>query len=83
MEDNEKRKSFQPLRAEENPQFLEDGKRIYLELKKKYPPTSVENFDNILNGLCAAIVCLMYESVDKADHRNFLQLVWQILNKNI
>ncbi len=27
------RKGFQHLPADENPQFLEDGKRIYLEMR--------------------------------------------------
>lgn len=77
------RKAFQHLPGEENPQFFEDGKRIYLEMKKKYPNQTNEDLDNILNGLCAALTCLVYDNVDKSNHKNFLQLIWNILNKNI
>jgi len=80
---SDERKPFQDLPGDENPQFLEDGKRIYLEMKKKYPNKTHEDLDNILNGLCASITCLMYDNVDKDNHRNFLQLVYKILNKNI
>ncbi len=77
------RHSFQHLPGNENPQFLEDGKRIYLEMKKKYPKKSVEDLDNILNGLCASLSCLMYNNVEKDNHKNFLQLIYNILSKNI
>ena len=80
---DEKRKAFQHLPGTENPQFLEDGKRIYLELRKKYPENTDKDMDNILNGLCAAIVCLVTANVDKSNHKNFLQIVWKILNQNL
>lgn len=81
MEGN--RKSFQHLNAEENPQFLEDGKRIYLEMRKKYPENSTIDLDNILNGICASLICLTFDNVGKSNHKYFLQLIWNILNKNI
>lgn len=77
------RKSFQHLSGNQNPQFLEDGKRIYLELKKKYPKKTNKDLDNILNGLCASLTCLMYDNVDRSNHKNFLQLIWTILIKNV
>ena len=77
------RKAFQYLPGDENPQFLEDGKRIYLELRKKYPNKTTEDLDNILNGLCAALTCLVYDNVEKSNHKNMLQLIWKILNQNI
>lgn len=80
---NKERTPFQHLSSEENPRFLEDGKRIYLEMKKKYPNATNEDRDNILNGLCAALTCLMFDNVDKSNHKNFLQLIWKILNKNL
>lgn len=80
---NKERTPFQHLPGEENPQFLEDGKRIYLEMKKKYPNATNEDLDNILNGLCAALTCLVWGNVDKSNHKNFLQLIWNILNKNL
>lgn len=77
------RKAFQHLPSEENPQFLEDGKRIYKEMKEKYPNQTTEDLDNILNGICAALTCVMHMNVAKDDHRNFLQLIHKILSKNI
>jgi len=80
---NEKRKSFQHLPGNENQQFLEDGKRIYHLMKLKYPNKTDEDLDNILNGICSALICLMYDNVEKSNHKNFLQLIWKILNDNI
>jgi uncharacterized Zn-finger protein len=80
---DKQRKAFQYLPGNENPQFLEDGKRIYLELRNKYPKNTNEDLDNILNGLCAAMTCLMYDNVDQSNHKNFLQLIWKILNQNL
>ncbi len=77
------RKAFQHLPGNENPQFLEDGKRIYLEMRQKYPNNTNEDLDNILNGLCSALVCLVYDNVAKDNHKNMLQLIWKILNDNI
>lgn len=77
------RKAFKNLPSNENPQFFEDGKRIYLDLKKKYPKKNNKDLDNILNGLCAALTCLMYDNVDRSNHKNFLQLIWKILNMNV
>ncbi len=78
-----KRKAFESLPGNENPQFLEDGKRLFLELRSKYPSHDVEHLDNILNGLCAALTCLMRSCVDKDNHKNFLQLVYKILYENL
>lgn len=80
---NKTRAPFEHLPGNENPQFLEDGKRIYLELRKKYPQNSTEDLDNILNGICASLTCLMYDNVDKDNHPYFLQLIHQILKKNL
>ena len=77
------RKSFQHLPGEENPQFLKNGKEIYLRLKRKYPKNTNEDLDNILNGICAALTCLMFAEVDKGNHKNFVQLIWKIINNNI
>lgn len=77
------RKAFQHLSGEENPQFSEDGNRIYLEMKNKYPEKTNEDLDNILNGICASLTFLMFDNVDKSDHLNFLQLIYTILKKNL
>ena len=77
------RKPFQDLPANENPLFSENGKRIYIEMKQKYPNQTNEDLDNILNGLCSSLIFLMFDNVDKSNHKNFLQLIWKILNKNI
>lgn len=77
------RETFQDLAGNENPQFLEDGKRIYLEMKKKYPKNTTEDLENILNGLIASLVCLVSDNVDKLSHKTFLELILKILNKNL
>jgi hypothetical protein len=77
------RKAFQHLPGDENPQFTEDGKKIYLELRKKYPNNTDKDLDNILNGLCVALIYLVINNVEKSNHKNFLQLIWKILNKNL
>jgi uncharacterized Zn-finger protein len=77
------RKAFQPLPDNENPQFIIDGTNLYHELKNKYPNNTNEDLDNILNGLCAALICLMYGHVEKDNRKQFLQLVYTILNKNL
>lgn len=82
MNNGSNRKSFQDLPGEENPQFLEDGKRIYLEIRKKYPKYNNVDLDNILNALCAALTCLMTDNVEKDNYKQFLQLVYKILLKN-
>jgi hypothetical protein len=77
------RKSFQDLPGDENPQFLEDGLSIYKMLKDKYPNQSVEDLDNILNGICASLIILMKNQVAKDNHKNFIQLVYKVLTKNL
>ncbi len=77
------RKSFQPLPGNQNPQFLEDGKRIYLEMRQKYPKNNNIHLDNILNGLCASLLCLMHDKVNNKDHKQFLQLIYKILSSNV
>jgi hypothetical protein len=77
------RKLFQSLPGAENPQFMEDGKRIYLELRKKYPDCTNEHYDNLLNGLCAALVCLISLNVDKDNHRYLIQVINKILSNNL
>jgi hypothetical protein len=76
------RKAFQHLGAEENPQFLIDVKNLYLNMKRRYPNHNNVDLDNILNGLCAALTCLMVDKVDKSNHMQLLQLIYQILKKN-
>jgi hypothetical protein len=77
------RKSFQELPSGENPQFLEDGRRIYYALREKYPNQTNEDLDNVLNALCAALVILTTNNVAEESRKNFLQLIYRILDKNI
>jgi hypothetical protein len=77
------RKAFQPLPGKENPQFLEDGKRIYQEMRKKYPNDTTEDLDNILNGLCASLTCLFVAHVGKDNRKNFIHLIYKILMDNV
>ncbi len=78
-----KRKPFQELPSEQHPEFLQDGKYLYLYLKEKYPKETVENLDNILNGLCAGMICLIRSSVSYDDYNAFLQLIHKILSDNL
>jgi hypothetical protein len=77
------RTPFQHLPSNENPHFLEDGKRIYKEMKQKYPNVNDEDLDNILNGICAALICLICDNVSKDNYKYMTQLVYNILNKNL
>ena len=77
------RRDFQNLPSDKNPQFLEDGKSIYAQMKQKYPKKTHEDLDNILNGLCAALTCLMFDNVSKDDHKAFLQIIYKLLDGNI
>jgi len=79
----EERKVFQYLSGEENPQFVENGKKIYLELRKKYPNDTAKDLDTILNSLCAALLCLIKCNVAEENHLCILQVVWKILKQNI
>ncbi len=80
---DKKRKAFQHLPGEENPHFLEDGKRIYLDLEAKYGSKDVVACDNILNGLCAALTCLIHTNVAKDNRPQMLQIIHKILSNNI
>ena len=78
-----KRRLYEDLPNNEHPNFEIDGREIYLLMKKKYPTQSVEDLDNILNGICAALSFLAYGNVPKDDHKNFIQIIWKTLNKNL
>ena len=82
MQDGSDRKAFQFLPGEENPQFLEDGHRIYLEMRTKYPGNTNKDLDNILNGICAALTCLLYVHVAEDDRRYMIQAIHKILTQN-
>ena len=70
-----KRKPFQILHSDENPQFIEDGTRIYLEMKDKYPDKTDEHLDNILNGIIMALDCVIKANVHKDNQIIFIQLI--------
>ena len=80
---NGKRKAYQNLPVSENPQFYEDANRIYKELRTKYPNNTDNDLDNILNGICLALMFVMKNHVGKDDHKNFLQLIYHIINRNL
>lgn len=77
------RKAFQHLPASENPQFKQDGIFIYDEMRKKHPDDTIESLDNILNGICASLVIVSRIHVNPFSHKEFLQVIWSILNKNL
>jgi hypothetical protein len=77
------RTPFEYLPGKENPQFLEDGKRIYNDMRRKYPNDTIEDLDNILNGLCAALTCLIGANVESDNRKVMIQLVHKILSQNL
>lgn len=77
------RKSFQQLSGYDNPQFMEDGKAIYAMMVSKYGTGSVEDLDNIMNGISCALVLLVNERVAKDERRYILQIINKILRQNI
>lgn len=83
INDGSDRKSFQHLPGIENPQFLLDGKNLYFIMRNKYPRKNNLDLDNILNGLCAALICLIHDNVAEDDHRQMLQLIHKILSENV
>lgn len=80
---NENRKAFQNLPADENPHFAKDGLEIYELLRKKYPEYTVVHLDNILNGIAASFVILCRNHVAKNNRKYFIQLFFNIVNKNL
>lgn len=80
---SEERKPFQDLPGDENPQFDEDGKKIYFELRAKYPNNTNEHLDNVLNGFCCALLHLIINDVKENLQYDFVDLISHILNKNI
>ena len=59
------RKLFEDLPGKENPQFLEDGKRIYYLMKSKYPNEDIESLDNILGIIRQTFNISVIKSGDK------------------
>ena len=80
---SEDRKSFQELPAVDNLKFLKDGEEIFKMMKNKYPKNSVEDLDNLLNGICASLVILISNHVDEDKRKSFVQLIYKILYSNI
>jgi len=77
------RKAYQDLPGSENPHFYENGLAIYKMLRNKYPNNTDEDLDSILNSLCASLVCLIRQNVNKDDWKILLQLVYNIININL
>lgn len=77
------KKRFRNLPADEYPQFYDDGIKIYRELIQKYPKPTIEDRDNILNALCASLYLLISQCVDKDNYENALQLIHDIIKKNL
>mgnify|MGYP003442872163 FL=1 len=77
------RKCFEDLNSQDYPQHIRDGIRIYKELKELYPQKNTENLDNILNALCASIIILVINNVEKDNLNVMKQVIWKILDKNL
>lgn len=58
------------------------GRNIYINLLRKYPEDTIRDKDIILNSLCCALLCLMYNNVDSSDREDYVKLISNILMKN-
>jgi len=67
---------------EENKRFEENGKTIYLMLKSLYPEKTAEDLNLILYSILSSLIILMRENVEYDNHKNYIQLVYTLLNKN-
>jgi hypothetical protein len=74
------RKFLQDL---DDPIFLQEGKHIYQMLREKYPESTDEHLDIIINSLCAAIVIVGKSHVRPDNREKFCQLIENIINKNL
>jgi len=75
-------KTFGPTDDQLNKLCLEEGKEIYFKLRDKFPENSVKDMDTILNSLCVALSCHMYQNVDKDNHPYIIQIIYKILTEN-
>lgn len=65
---------------EVNVTAFKEGWRIYHELIEKFPVENDENFNKVLNSLCAALV--LFQRQCSADAEKFSALVAAIIVKN-
>lgn len=73
-----------PLTTKEEDKIANDEAfRIYGELRKKYPESSVRDFDIILNSLCFALCRQFKLHSMKEDAEHCAELVKQIIYKNL
>lgn len=77
------RNAFQKTPQEENEVCLREGTEIFKKLQEKYPPTNQVNLDIILNTLCCSLICLLLSSVERDNRRIMIQVIHQIITKNI
>jgi hypothetical protein len=64
-------------------EVIENGVEIYKKLRLKYPKTNQEDLDKVLNSLCAAVVILIMNNVDKENYGPFLQCVYHCINTTL
>ncbi len=75
-------KPFSDTNEDINKISYELGKKIYIELRNKFPENSVRDMDIILNTLCSALIVHIYTNVEKDNHVYLVQLIHKILTKN-
>lgn len=74
---------FSPTPEEMNQICLQEGRRIYFELKDKFEGKNIDGLDKMLNSLCSALVILVHQNVGADDFECFLQLIHKILHNNL
>ena len=63
--------------------IIRDAKEILINLVKKGNEFCPEYLDHMTKVLCMGLVLLIKSSVEKDNHKIFLQLIYNIIRKNI
>ena len=74
---------FPPLTDELNKICLEEGTRVFKELRAKYPSHDLRSFDITLNSLIFALVCLGYNNVTPGKEKEYAALVASVVCRDL
>lgn len=75
--------AFEDITPRMNELATRHGTTIYESLRGMYPDVTLESLDIMLNSICVAILRMAENHVPIDDRRAYVQLVYQILMKNI
>jgi hypothetical protein len=74
---------FPDITEEENKISLEEGLRIFGELRKKYSNKNIKDLDIVLNSICCALTRLTALNVRKQDYETFAEIIKSIILRNL